>query len=300
MKYFSTIAFLLIHISLSSQALKGQVLDSLTKQELPYANLSIKGKKIGVYTSQNGKYNFDLSKISKGDTLIVSMIGYQKQKLALSHLTEEKENTINFQLIPKIESLDKILILSKVKKYKKNKIQLSTGNRNLTFPVSIPYGYEVAVFIENSKHKKGKLSQLHLKFKSRKDEKFKTYPTYYRLAFYNVDELGFPGGLVHFENIIIKPETETKNYKIDLEDKSIPFSEDGIFIGIETIKPDFIKIETSMYLTTPNILHTHTKKNIAYSRFHSNQWHKQRRKSVFKKKLFSIPFIKLKVVYEEE
>lgn len=120
------------------------------------------------------------------------------------------------------------------------------------------------------------------------------------MAFYKADDLGFPGDLVYFENIIIKPEIKTKNYKIDLEDKSIPFSEDGIFIGIETIKPDFIKIETSMYLTTPNILHTHTKKNIAYSRFHSNQWHKKRRKSVFKKKKFAVPFIKVKVVFETE
>tara|TARA_R110002049_G_scaffold90086_1_gene226099 strand:- start:6596 stop:7498 length:903 start_codon:yes stop_codon:yes gene_type:complete len=300
MKYYSIIAFVLIYLSVNSQTLKGEVLDSLTRQELPYVNLGIKGKRIGVYSNENGKYNFDLSKTSQEDTLIVSLIGYRKQKIALSRFFEKKEYQFNFQLIPKIESLNEIFILSKPKKYSTNKIQISTGNRNQTFPSSVPYGSEIAVFIENSKHKKGKLSQLHLKFKSIKDDKFKTHPTYYRLAFYNLDTLGFPGDLVHFENVIIKPKIKTKSFKIDLEDKEIPFSEDGIFVGIETIKPDFVKQTNSMYLTTPNLLYTHTKTSLKYYRFHSNVWHKQKRKSILKKKLFTVPFIKVKVAYEAE
>ncbi|WP_040756661.1 hypothetical protein [Winogradskyella psychrotolerans] len=128
---------------------------------------------------------------------------------------------------------------------------------------------------------------------------YKTYQTFYRLAFYSVDHLGFPAELIHYENIIIKPEKDTKNYKIDLEDKALPFGEKGIFIGIETIKPDHVEITNSMYLTTPSILHTNSEKQLKFSRFRSNNWSKHSRKSVFKKKYYAIPFIKTKVVFEK-
>ena len=189
--------------------------------------------------------------------------------------------------------------MSKSTEYSKKQVKLSTGNRRLVFPASVPYGYETAVFIENPKHKKGQLLKLHLKFKDSSRDIYETHQTYYRLAFYSVDDLGFPGELLYFENIIIKPEKDIKNYKIDLEDKAIPFTKTGLFVGIETIKPDHIALIGSMYLTTPSILHTHTTKNLEYRRFRSNDWSKQSRKSVFKKKLYTAPFIKIKVVYEK-
>lgn len=154
MKYLAIIAFIILHLSVKSQTLNGVILDSITNKKLQYANLSIKDKRIGVYSDNNGTYNFDLSKTSQEDTLIVSLIGYQKQEVALSRFIEEKEYIINFQLIPKIESLNEILILSKSKKYSNTKIQLSTGNRNLTFPSSVPYGSEVAIFIKTLDIKK--------------------------------------------------------------------------------------------------------------------------------------------------
>ncbi|NRD22528.1 carboxypeptidase-like regulatory domain-containing protein [Winogradskyella litoriviva] len=298
MNYLALFTFTCIQISLYGQTLEGEVLDSSNKRGLSYANLSIKNKRIGVYTDENGKYNLDLSKISEEDTLIISLVGYQKQKIALSQFVEEKPYTLNFQLISKIETLKEILILSKTKTYSSTAFKISTGNKNQTFPFSVPYGNEVAVLIENPKNKKGRLLELQLKFKNIKEDKFKIYRTYYRIAFYKIDSLGFPGDLVHFKNIIIKPEIDLKNLKIDLQNKSIPFSKKGIFVAIETIKPEFVKLESKMYLTTPNILYTHTKNSIEYIRFHANVWHKQSRKSPFKKKHFAVPYIKVKVNYE--
>ncbi|MUU77379.1 carboxypeptidase-like regulatory domain-containing protein [Winogradskyella endarachnes] len=300
MKYYTVIILVLIHLTISSQTLKGKISDSLTHEALSYVNISIKDKRIGVYSDENGGYKFNLSKTTVKDTLIISYIGYKKQKLAVSKFQENKEYQLNLELTSKTEPLKEILIHSNPKNFSKNSTQLSTGNRNQTFPLSQPYGSEVAIFIENPKNKYGKLTELHLKFKTIKDDKFLTYQTYYRIAFYNVDNLGFPGDLIHFENIIIKPETETKNLIVDLEEKGIPFSKIGMFIGIETIKPDFVKVESAMYLSAPSLIYTHTKSSKTYFRFRSNQWHKQRKTSVFKKKLFAVPFIKLKAVFEKE
>ena len=283
-----------------SQTFKGSVSDSITKEKLAYANLVIKGKNSGTYSNEDGTYNLNLSKASINDTLVVSLIGYHHQRIALRHFLDTIEHKLNFQLLPKIESLVEVLILSKTKIYSNHKITLSTGNRKQVFPTSAPFGYETATLIKNQKQKKGKLAELHLKFRDSSSEIYTTYSTYYRIAFYNIDALGFPGELLHFESIIIKPENDTKNYEIDLEDKAIPFTEKGIFVGIETLKPDHVKQKDLMYITTPSILHTHTKETLKYSRFRSNNWTKHARKSVTKKKLYAVPFIKIKVVYEKE
>ncbi|WP_458626933.1 hypothetical protein [Winogradskyella sp. PC D3.3] len=73
---------------------------------------------------------------------------------------------------------------------------------------------------------------------------------------------------MHYENLIIKPQKNAKNYKLDLEDKIIPFGESGIFVGIETIQQEHIELTNSMYLTTPSILHTHSVKQLKYTPFH--------------------------------
>ena len=204
---------------------------------------------------------------------------------------------LNIQLLPKVETLNDVLVLSKTKQYNKHKTNLSTSKRKQVFPTSIPFGYEIATLIEKPKQKNGKLIAVELKFR---DSSRDLYETYYRLVFYNVHDFGFSEELIYYESIIIKPEKDTKNYKIDLEDKAIPFGIKGIFVGIETIKPDHIEITNSMYLTTPSILHTHGKKQLKFTRFRSNNWSKHSRKSVFKKKYYAIPFIKIKVVFEKQ
>jgi len=112
-----------------SQTLKGRVLDSITDEKLAYVNLVIKDKKIGVYSNENGVYNLDLTKTTTKDTLVASLIGYESKKISLSRFIKPNENTLNFQLVPKVESLDEILIVSKIKTYSNNKTQLSPGNR---------------------------------------------------------------------------------------------------------------------------------------------------------------------------
>ncbi|WP_405570682.1 carboxypeptidase-like regulatory domain-containing protein [Winogradskyella sp. Asnod2-B02-A] len=300
MKRFSILALLLNTLLLPSQTLKGIVLDSISHETLPYASLVIKNKNNGVYSNEDGTYNFNIPKASAKDTLIISLIGYYNKKIAVTHILDRTQEDLNIQMLPKVESLDEVLINNTQRTFRNNKIKLSTGNRKQVFPSSVPFGYETATLMENPKHKKGKLVKLHLKLKDSSIDIYETYQTYYRIAFYNIDSLGFPGDLLHFENIIVKPEIHEKNYAIDLEDKGIPFTKKGIFIGIETVKPNYITLKSSMYVTTPNILHTHTKHRLKYSRFRSNDWVKHSKKSVHKEKLYAVPFIKIEMVYEKE
>ena len=300
MKYILPFIVLWLSPTSQSQTLKGTVLDSLSKKPLSYANFVIKGKNIGAYSDELGNYSISIIKVSRKDTLVVSLIGYHPQKISLADFIGSKNLNYNFELSPKTEQLEEVFILNKAKTYYNHSIKLTTGNRNQVFPATIPFGYETATLIENPKQKKGKLIALHIKFKDSSREIYETHQTYYRLAFYTINDLGFPGQLLYYESIIIKPEIDKKNYKFDLEDKAIPFTEKGIFVSLETVKPDNVKLKSSMYLTTPSLLHTHTKKALKYTRFGSNDWSLKSRKSVFKKKLFAVPFLKLNIVYEKD
>lgn len=297
MKYSFLIIFLLLHLSIISQTLEGVVFDSISKEKLQYANLALKAKEIGTFSNVKGAYNLDLSKASITDTLIISIIGYENKKIPLVDFSENKEYLLDIQLNPKSELLNEVIVFSKKEKYTNKNFNLKTGSRKAIFPISNPFGYETATLIKNKKNKKGKLIELSLKLKKASDENFTIYQTYYRLLFYDVDELGFPKDLINYDNIIIKPEKDANSFKIDLEDKNIAFNENGIFISIETVKPDDVIPTNSMYLTTPNIVYTHSDEKLSYTRFGANDWSKQNRKSVFKNKLYKVPFLKVKVVY---
>ncbi|WP_179319678.1 carboxypeptidase-like regulatory domain-containing protein [Winogradskyella helgolandensis] len=300
MKIVVLLLALIFNLSIYAQSIRGQVTDSLNKDKLAYANLVIEHTKTGIYSNEDGTFKLDISKTTSSDTLVVSLIGFQQQRIALSGYNNTNDYVLNISLLPKIEALTEVLILSSTKEYEKQRTSLSTGKRKQVFPTSIPFGHETATLIENTKQRRGKLIEVELKFKDSSSEMYKTYQTYYRLAFYNVDDVGFPGELIYHENIIIKPEKHTKNFKIDLEDKTIPFGKKGIFVGIETIKPEHVEITNSMYLTTPSVLNTHAEKQLKFTRFHSNNWSKHTRKSVLKKKYYAIPFIKTKVVFEKQ
>ncbi|NRD20285.1 carboxypeptidase-like regulatory domain-containing protein [Winogradskyella eckloniae] len=298
MKYYLIFTFLFLQFSVLSQSLKGTILDSITNQKLAYVHLSIKGQNIGTFSNENGKYILDLATTKKKDSLVISLIGYQNQYIPLLRLLESKKDSLNFKMVSLPESLNEVLLQSKKLKYNNNTINLTTGNRKQTFPTSVTYGSETATLIENPKEKTGKIVALQLSFKTRTNKNFKTYQTYYGLAFYAIDDQGNPGELLHFENIIIKPKKDQKKLKLNLENKDIPITKEGVFIGIKTIKPDYVITESSMYLTTPNILYTHTNKPLKYSRSLSMDWVKHSKKSVYKKKFYTVPFIKIAVNYE--
>ena len=63
-----------------SYSIKGTVTDEQTGEAIPGANIGISGVK-GVGTSTNFDGEFTLDSLSKGDTLIVSFVGYFTQKI---------------------------------------------------------------------------------------------------------------------------------------------------------------------------------------------------------------------------
>ncbi|MFD1015690.1 carboxypeptidase-like regulatory domain-containing protein [Winogradskyella rapida] len=295
--YFSFFLFIIYCLPVNSQILEGFVFDSTNQKKLPFVNISLKNVNEGTYTDENGYYKLDLKNIKIIDTLIISFIGFEKKAINLNKYKDERVYNLNIALSPKKEELNEVIISSKEIEYELFSNNVGT-NRKGSFISSVPFGYEVCLFINNDKNKKAKLNELKLNLKKREYTNIDIFETYYRISFYKKNPVNnYPGDLISYENIIIKPENKNGKIEVNLSNKNIFLPRDGIFIGIETINPNKKLPENNMYLTSPNLLYTHSKEKMTYRRYRGKEWKKENKKSVFKKGYFAVPYLNLKVNY---
>lgn len=82
----------------------GTVTDAKTGEPIIGANVIIEGTTIGAVTDINGKFSIDVT--SSTNTLVISFIGYNSEKVTLSG-----QSTLDVKLIPDIKSLDEIVVI---------------------------------------------------------------------------------------------------------------------------------------------------------------------------------------------
>lgn len=104
------ILFLLTAVvySQDSNELIGRILNSESQFEVPYATIQILEINVGIVANINGDFRIPLIHKTNNHIITISSIGYETKDLPLSTLVEGKENII--YLIPKIESLDQVII----------------------------------------------------------------------------------------------------------------------------------------------------------------------------------------------
>ena len=91
--YLLTVLLLLQNVALYAQkTLKGSVIDSKTKQGIPYASIGVVGRGIGTIADENGDFVLRLYKnsVSEKNPAIVSSIGHESAILKISKI----KNTI--------------------------------------------------------------------------------------------------------------------------------------------------------------------------------------------------------------
>lgn len=98
---FILLIFLVLHNVSQAQVLHGKVIDKATGQALPYASVGISKNDVGGITDKNGTFSIDVSRAAKGDSLIISYIGYAGSALLLSGVDATKELTIGLAPAPK-------------------------------------------------------------------------------------------------------------------------------------------------------------------------------------------------------
>ncbi len=110
-KLAAFLALLLITESSNSQILKGIIMDSKTTQQLPYANIGVRGKQIGGISDQQGNFTINLAGARQEDVLVISYVGYQSLEFHISKL--KFNETLVIKLDPIARHLDEVVVRSK-------------------------------------------------------------------------------------------------------------------------------------------------------------------------------------------
>ncbi len=72
-----------------SLIIKGRILDELTNEAIPFVNILVQGTQIGCASDSLGKFQLQTTGGRKRDTLLVSAIGYEVQKVPISPLSDQ-------------------------------------------------------------------------------------------------------------------------------------------------------------------------------------------------------------------
>lgn len=266
MKLLIRILFLLIVQSTYSQTLEGKVIDSVTNQPIEYANITLVTKNKGVYANVNGNYNFDISK-HLYDTLKVSSIGYNSKLIILDKFENKKNIKLDISLSQKITQLDEVVLNLKKKKY--NKKYTIGEDKESNAAVSSLIGYETCVLIENPFSKEGKLDEIYIKLRKRKNSQFIAS---LNIKFYSFDKINQkPGYELYTKNLIVKPKNRNYTLNINVKDIDIYLPKEGMCIGVEFIDPNN---ESKKYdVIGPMYRFTYsTEENLTWSKYRGKDW----------------------------
>lgn len=226
-----TLVFLLlIPIINFGQSLKGTVKDSISNEILQLANIAFLKSNSGTNSNLEGKYYLNI-KEHLNDSIKVSFIGYKSKYLSLHNFRDNREYSLNFNLIRDYNQLEDVIISQKRIKY--NKQYKLSEKRDGNIAMFSLIGHETACLIENPKKEIGRIKSLKLYVRKNKNADFISK---FRIKIYSYNKIdNKPYENLLTEDLIIAPKNKTYQYIIDLEDKKIPFLEDGVCIGIELV-----------------------------------------------------------------
>lgn len=296
MRYLLALCFLFC-IDSYTQVLSGVVKDSISGELLSYVNITLLNSDKGTSTNSRGEFKIEISGDSMNDTLLVSYIGYEPQLFPVVKINKVFKTICLRQKRDEIEEIQ--LKIKKARYASEKKIGLK---RKGDYWYSEAYGSEVCVWIKNEERKPGKLTAIHLFFKKNKGKhkEWKNYQAYFLVKFYKFDiKKRKPGGLLNFKPILIKPKNKRSTVKLDVEDLNILYPEEGICVGVETVKPAHLNPKESVFSTYPYQVHVHTREALTWSSYRGKPWKKRRRKSYFKRNYYTNLLVQLKVKYRK-
>ena len=144
MKTILAILFFAPFLAISQIVIKGSILDS-SNNPIPFATIGLINEPIGTICNENGHYVLRLNKKFQQDSLLISHVGFNAKKVAISSLLNSSQNEIT--LTESVLQLDQVIVtaesaksrfiraVSKVKKnydYSPTKYTFFTSRENFT------------------------------------------------------------------------------------------------------------------------------------------------------------------------
>jgi len=112
LKIFPGLAMIIAPYLSTGQVFTGSITDHTKLFELPYANISVRGKSVGGISDARGKFKIDITKAAITDTITVSYLGYQ----SMSYLKRDIVSSFyEIKLIPVSYDLNEVVAKGKRK-----------------------------------------------------------------------------------------------------------------------------------------------------------------------------------------
>jgi len=234
MKKLLAITILLISNYCFSQ-LKSVIIDSETKEKIPYVNIWIENENIGTTSNEKGEFELE---INGTKIILFSALGFETRKIS----SDSIKNVL--ELKPLVTELKEVVIKSKkqnkklvVGKFKKSKI-------NHYFACGTTPWISARYFkYQEDYDKTSFLNKIRVLTNSDvNDSKF-------NIRFYSVSKNGEPNESIFDENIIGIAKKGKKITEIDISDLNIEFPKEGLFIAIEWLIIESNKHQYSYTMT---------------------------------------------------
>ncbi|NBA77094.1 hypothetical protein GOQ04_16155 [Emticicia sp. ODNR4P] len=233
---FSKLHLLLITLTLLSypihaQVIKGKVVDSKTNLGISFANVYNPNTNVGIHTDEEGLFYWSIQK--QNDSVAVSCVGYKTKILSSKNFKKDTTNLIFLEEL----NIELGEITFKAKKAKKG------HDVELGYYHTKPYGHSkwrpggmskldmFVVHIPNNEGIDGFLKNVQYDIDGFRN--FTERPKA-RIRVQKVDPItGLPSTDLLTENLMINFTRFSNNLEIDISKYQIPFSKEGVFVGLE-------------------------------------------------------------------
>jgi len=237
------LTILLTNNSIFSQSISEIiVIDSLTRQPIPYVSIAFTKSKNGTYSNNAGIFSKPI-----GNRIYMSCVGYHSKYASVSSSTD------TILLTPKLYEIPEIIIS---KNSKPKDLEIGYAKEEPEFAKSNSSGGEIAVLISDSKGIGMHINKVLLRI-SKKDYALKSnnidFTSVFMINFYNATDNMEVGEQINKDRLILKSDQLTKRTIFDVSNLNLQMSRNGVFVGIEWIGKENIQ-NNDLYVITENLL----------------------------------------------
>jgi len=206
----------------------GKIYDAYKNTPLEFAGFQLLNTSIGTISNNNGEFSLTIKKNQLLDTLLISALGYERQKIQISEIQNNPDTII---------LMKSISILLEEVEVNANDFQFKTLGNKKKFAAGAIYidthGQQTALFIENENSSVGKILSVSF-YLSPKGNPMAPF----RVRIYKSDSLSNEPGVDILPDVLIaKPKFMGGWFKVNLSHYNISIPENGFFVAIEGIYP---------------------------------------------------------------
>lgn len=220
---------LLLTYKVGFSQIKAVIIDSETKEKIPYVNIWVLNKEHGTTSNKMGEFEL---RVDKQEFIFFSAIGFESREIKSDSIKEIVEMT------PSVKVLDEVIVKPT---REEEKLTIGTFKKSAInhYFASSTLPWVTARFFpfKNEYRKTPFLEKVRIHTNSDiKESKF-------NLRLYRLNDYGEPEDYLYNKNIIGIAKKGNRLTEIDLSELSIEFPEKGFFIAIEWLIIDENKFE---------------------------------------------------------